>query len=228
MKRALAIACIAFLAYTAQAQKLGIVAGPSIDYGLLSFNESDAYITPTVGAGLHVGAHFEMDVSNRWGFDAQITYQFRNMYWTVGYPSLEVIESKFHRQTGYLDVPFHFYVNFPLKKNFVLNMFGGPVFTCGLHGHDWGWENSGHKKPVTEKNDKFFDKDKGRMVRCEFAMELGLALKWKNYQGRISYQHSINNDNNNSYKFTLPLYDTPYMTCGQVKLSFVYVFDLRR
>ncbi|MCQ2338281.1 MAG: outer membrane beta-barrel protein [Paludibacteraceae bacterium] len=228
MRRYLTIVCLSLLAFTLQAQKLGIVAGPSLDYGLLSVSEADAYHTTSVGVGLHVGAHFEMDVTNRWGFDAQITYQFRNMYWTLGYPSLGTIERKFHRQTGYLDVPFHFYVNFPLKKGFVLNLFGGPVFTCGLHGHDWAWENTGLKKPVTEMKEKLFDKDKGRMYRCEFALEVGLALKWKNFQGRISYQHSVNNDNNNDYKFTLLTYEAPYMTSGQAKISFAYLFDLRK
>ncbi|MBQ0008324.1 MAG: outer membrane beta-barrel protein [bacterium] len=230
MKRNIIIVCLTLLAFSASAQKLGLVAGPSMDYGLIEITESDAYITPSVGAGLHVGAHFEMDVTNRWGFDAQITYQLRNMYWKVGYPSQGVVDSKFHRQTGYLDVPFHFYVNFPLKKGFVLNLFAGPVFTCGLHGHDWAWEDTELKKPVTELKDKMFDKKDGRMYRCEFALELGFALKWKNYQGRISYQHSVNNDNN-GYKYTLggySSYDAPYMTSGQFKLSFAYVFDLRK
>lgn len=231
MRQLLTTFCFLLLTLTLSAQKLGIVGGPSIDYGLMSFNEADAYITPSVGAGLHVGAHFEMDVSNRWGFDAQVTYQLRNMYWTIGYPSQDIYpERKFHRQTGYLDVPFHFYVNFPLKKSFVLNLFLGPVFTCGLHGHDWAWENSELKKPISEKSEKLFDKDEGYMYRCEFALEAGFALKWKNYQGRISYQHSVNNDNNHDYAFTLGgvLYDIPYMTSGQVKFSFVYVFDLRK
>mgnify|MGYP003536727816 CR=1 FL=1 len=77
-------------------------------------------------------------------------------------------------------------------------------------------------------NKDMFGKN-GRLVRCEIAAEVGLAFKWNGLQGRISYQHTLNNDNRSKYTFTLPMKNVnPYHTQGTVKLSVAYLFDLRK
>lgn len=230
----LIIIIVAVLLATASlsAQKLGLVGGLSFDYGALSLKDPLARITSLPNAGMHVGLQFEMDVTNRWGFDAQVTYQLRNMRWHLGYDDGETVTRTMDRMAGYLDVPFHFYVNFHTKGKYVLSIFAGPVFACGVHAHDWAWEQTDLRKPVAEgpnrELDQMFDKDKGRIIRCQFALEAGLALKKGSFQGRISYQHSLNNNTLNNYTYTLPTSVSPYMTEGQLKISFAYMFDLRK
>ena len=219
------------------AQKLGFIGGPSMSYGTITNLDKSATVSMIPGGGLHVGMLFEMDVTNRWGFDAAVMYELRTMRWDLGYnndSSSIHIFNRFKRQVGYLNVPFHLYVNFPIKNQYIISLFGGPVFTCGLHGEDWAWENysdnvpMGVHKPVTYEKEKIFGKD-GRIVRCEIAAEVGLAFKWKGLQGRLSYQHGFNNANFNEYAFTLPSSSMkPYFTQGTVKLSVAYVFDLRK
>jgi hypothetical protein len=216
-----------------KAQKLGFIGGPSMSYGTITTSDDLASFKMIPGGGLHFGMLFEMDVTNRWGFDAAVMYELRTMRWGVGYNN-DSISNTFKRQLGYFNVPLHFYVNFPLRNQYVVSLFGGPVFTCGLHGQDWAWQNhtanvpEGVHKPITYEREDMFGKD-GRIARCEIAAELGLAFKWKGVQGRLSYQHSLNNDNFNKYTFTLPMSGVnPYFTQGTVKLSVAYVFDLRK
>lgn len=216
----------------ASAQKLGFVAGPQLDYGALSSRDPLAQIVALPNAGLHAGLHFEMDITNRWGFEAQVAYQFRNMRWRLNYGDGETIVRIMDRQAGNFVVPFHFYVNFHTKTKYVVSLFAGPVFSCGIHAHDWAWENTDLRKPVAEspniESKEIFEKDKGVITRCQIALEAGLAVKKGNFQGRISYQHSLNNSTANNYTYTLVNTSSPYMTEGQLKLSFVYLFDLRK
>lgn len=196
-------------------------------YGALTATDAEAVLTPIPMAGMHVGMQFEMDVTNRWGFDAQVLYLLRTYRWNLSYP--EATPRVMERLAGFLDVPFHFYVNFPQKQNhLILTLFGGPVFTCGLHAHDWAYERTELRRPTTEMDEQLFDTDKGHIVRCYVEAEVGLAIKYKNYQGRISYQHSINNGTKNGYLYTLPLAKSPYLTSGDFRFSFVYLFDLRK
>ncbi len=217
-----------------KAQKLGFIGGPSMSYGIVTTSDKSASFTMIPGEGMHVGMLFEMDVTNRWGFDASVMYELRTMRWDLAYgnDSVQVVDRRFKRQLGYLNLPFHFYVNFPLQNQYVVSLFAGPVFACGLHGEDWAWENTELRKPVTYEKEKMYGKE-GRLVRCEVAAEMGLAFKWKGLQGRLSYQHGFNNDNfakdTKKYLFTLPLQKTtPYFTQGTVKLSVAYLFDLRK
>ena len=216
-----------------KAQKLGFVGGPSMSYGTIYTKNDLASFTMIPGGGLHGGLLFEMDVTNRWGFDCAAMYEMRTMRWGVGYNN-DSISNHFKRQVGYLNVPFHFYVNFPVANQYVVSLFAGPVFACGLHGEDWAWQKEtvgvpeGVHKPVMYQKEDMFGED-GRLVRCEIAAELGLAFKWGSLQGRLAYQHTINNDNFNKYAFTLPLSNIkPYHTQGTVKLSVAYLFDLRK
>ena len=231
-KKLLILFCIVQCAFCVDlsAQKLGFIGGPSMSYGIVTQVNKSAEFAMIPGGGMHVGMLFEMDVTNRWGFDAAVMYELRTMRWDLGYAndSVQVVDRRFKRQLGYLNVPFHFYVNFPIQNQYVISLFGGPVFACGLHGEDWAWEDTELRKPVTYEKEKIFGKD-GRIVRCEIAAELGLAFKWNGLQGRISYQHGFNNDNFKKYTFTLPVSNIkPYFTQGTVKLSVAYVFDLRK
>lgn len=243
MKKILVVLfCIIFcvLSTELKAQKLGFIGGPSMSYGIITTSDKSATFNIIPGGGLHAGMLFEMDITNRWGFDAAIMYEMRTMRWDLGYSndSVQVPDRLFKRQLGYLNVPFHFYVNFPIHNEYVVSLFGGPVFACGLHGEDWAWEKltlgvpEGVHKPITYEKKNMFGSD-GRLVRCEIAAELGLAFKWNGLQGRLSYQHGFNNDNftkeTKKYLFTLPIkQSSPYFTQGTVKLSVAYVFDLRK
>lgn len=214
------------------AQKLGFIGGPSLNHGTIVSSDKQVSFISVPGGGLHVGLLFEMDVTNRWGFETAAMYELRTMRWNVDFANdtVDYTESTFKRQLGYLNVPFHFYVNFPMKNQMVMSLFGGPVFTCALHGEDWAWENTDMRKPVTYAREKIFDKDEGRIARCEIAAELGLALKWKNIQGRLSYQYGFNNGTTNKYTYTVPLSSKTvnYFTQGTLKLSVAYLFDLRK
>lgn len=230
MKKRLTIILLLTLlfALSAAAQKLGFVGGPSITYGVLTTKDTEASLKSIPMAGLHVGMQFEMDVTNRWGFDAQVMYLLRTYRWNLNYT--DMTPHRMERLEGFLNVPFHFYVNFPMKKNhLILTLFGGPVFTCGLHAHDWAYEQTELRRPIYELQEDIYDKDKGHIVRCYVEAEAGLALKYRNYQARISYQHSINNGTKNNYCYTLSyLSAAPYLTTGELRLSFAYLFDLRK
>lgn len=231
--------CVVYCALCIElkAQKLGFVGGPTMSYGTIYTKDKLASFSMIPGGGVHAGMLFEMDITNRWGFDCAVEYELRTMRWGIGYNN-DSISRTFKRQVGYFNVPFHFYVNLPISHTQVFSIFAGPVFNCGLHGADWAWQPSqptlpewGDKplnKPITgEKKDMFGEN--GRLVRCEVAAELGLAFKWNALQGRLSYQHTLNNDNLNKYTFTLPLKGAnPYHTQGTVKLSVAYLFDLRK
>ena len=98
-----------------KAQKLGFVGGPSMSYGTIYTNDELASFTMIPGGGMHVGLLFEMDVTNRWGFDCAAMYELRTMRWGVNYNN-DSITNGFKRQVGYFNIPFHFYVNFPIKS----------------------------------------------------------------------------------------------------------------
>lgn len=230
VKFLLAIVAICAITSTSlSAQKLGFIAGPSLNNGNILTADSKASFLSIPGGGGHAGMMFEYDVNNRWGFDFYVMYELRTMRWNLDYQGVDTT-TIFKRQVGYFNVPFHFYVNFPLKNDMRLSLFGGPVFTCGLHGTDWAWLDTDTRRPVTYAQSKIFDKDDGRIVRCEIAAEVGLALKWNNWQGRIGYQYSFNNSTAKSYLYTLPMASKTinYLTQGTLKLSVAYLFDLRK
>ena len=229
IKFAIALVALLTISVTASAQKLGFIGGPSLNHGTILSGDKNASFLSIPGAGLHAGLMFEYDVTNRWGFDISAMYELRTMRWKADYATVDTT-TMFKRQIGYLNVPFHFYVNFPLKTELTLSLFGGPVFTCGLHATDKAWLMTPNQKPVTYAQEKIFEKDKGRIVRCEIAAEVGLALKWRNLQGRIGYQYGFNNSTANRYLYTLPMpYQTiNYLTQGTLKLSVAYLFDLRK
>lgn len=224
----LVIGLLFIVANQAGAQKLGFIGGPSLSHGNIWCSDDIAIIKPMPGAGFHVGGLFEWDITNRWGWDVAAMYEMRSSSFNFSYN--RDTSTYFNRQLFYLNIPAHVYVNFPIQNKYVISAFVGPVFTCGLHGRDIAWEMTDLKKPVTYEKEKMFDKDAGRVVRCEIAAEIGLAFKYKNFQGRASYQYGINNSTKDDYRYTMPLPTgtKTYYTQGTLKLSFAYLFDLRK
>lgn len=216
-----------------QAQKLGFIAGLQLNYGNIISLDDYAKFQSIPNAGFHVGMMYEMDFTNRWGFDVAAMYEMRNMCWNMIYTEEgNETSNKFHRQIGYFNVPANLFVYLTNNDKGALSLFGGPVFTCGLHARDLAYENAELHKPVTFMDEDMFSKDNGgRIMRCEIALQLGFAYKWHNgFQVRASYQHSLNNGTLNKYLYTLPMeYKSPtYFTQGQFKMTFVYLFDLRK
>ena len=69
--------------------------------GMNYTNDELAKFTMIPGGGMHLGLLFEMDVTNRWGFDAAVMYELRTMRWGVGYNN-DSISNTFKRQLGCL------------------------------------------------------------------------------------------------------------------------------
>ncbi len=226
----IAIVITAVFSVSASAQKLGFIGGPSMSHSTMWCADEDAGFKPIPGAGFHVGALFEWDITNRWGWDAAATYEMRSSAFNLSYAGVDT-STYFNRQLFYLNVPVHVYVNFPVQNKYVISAFIGPVFTCALHGRDIAWQNTDMRRPVMYENEAegLFGKD-GRIVRCEIAAEVGMAFKYRNFQGRLSYQYSLNNATRNDYLYTLPMSSgtNTYLTQGTLKLSFAYLFDLRK
>ena len=133
-----------------QAQKLGFIAGPQLNYGNVISLDKNAIFQALPNAGFHAGMMYEMDFSNRWGFDAAAMYEMRNMCWNMIYTEEgNETSNKFHRQIGYLNVPAHLFVYLTNNDKGAFTLFAGPVFTCGLHARDLAYENGGLHKPVT-------------------------------------------------------------------------------
>ncbi len=226
MKKIITAIAISLITLTVSAQELGFIGGGQLNYGVINTLDQYATFDSRPGAGFHAGGMFEMNITNRWGFDVAAMYELRSMSWQMGYTSDTT--TTFVRQLAYFNLPAHIFVDFP-TQNYTFSLFGGPVFTCGLHGTDWAWENTDVQKPVTYQQDYIFGED-GRVVRCEIAGEFGFAFKWNQMQLRVSYQHSFNNCTLDRYDYTLSMEDDDqtYFTQGELKVSFAYLFDLRR
>ena len=134
----------------------------------------------------------------------------------------------FKRQFFYLDIPVHLYVNLFAGKT-TISIFAGPVLSVGLHGKDIGWEDTPDQKPKFLKTEDLFGKD-NRLTRCEIGADLGVAVKYQGYQVRASYQLGLNNTTKQDYNWSLSLNKDikKIQHQGVFKLSFAYVWDLRK
>ena len=56
-----------------------------MSYGIVTQGDKSVAFTMIPGGGLHLGMLFEMDVTNRWGFDAAVMYEMRTMRWDINY-----------------------------------------------------------------------------------------------------------------------------------------------
>ena len=72
--------------------------------------------------------------------------------------------------------------------------------------------------------------DDGRLYRFEIGAEIGLNAKYRNFIWSIGYHHGFNNLDKNDYQWTLdlPTGTKSYVTMGEVKVSFGYLFDLKK
>ncbi len=217
------------IALGVQSQKLGFIGGPSMNYGLIWSENSDASYKPLPGPGFHAGGLFEWDITNRWGWDAALMYDMRSSNFNMNYAQSDTT-TFFSRQLFYMNVPVHIYVNVPIRNKYVFSFFIGPSLGVGLHGRDAAWMMLDNKKPVTSQDEEMYDKDNGRVTRWDIAAEVGMAFKYKAYQVRLAYQHSLNNSTKNGYQYTMPFSKSVdnFYTQGSLRLSFAYLFDLSK
>jgi hypothetical protein len=181
MKKTLFIVAAVLLStVSVSAQKLGFIGGPSLTHGNISCEDNQAVFAPIPGPGFHVGGLFEWDITNRWGWDAAAMYEMRSSSFNLSY--ISDTSTFMNRQLFYLNIPVHIYVNFPIQNKYVISTFIGPVFSCGLHGRDIAWMNIETRRPVMFEDKEVFNKDNGRVVRCEIAAEIGVAFKYKGFQ----------------------------------------------
>ena len=222
------IALILFVAvlFPATAQKLGVIGGYQLTNDIVMESSREVNFNSRPGSGFNVGAFFEWDITNRWGLDASAQYTLRNYRFNMHY--LSDTTTRFNRSLFYLDVPVHGYVNFFAGKT-VISIFAGPVLGIGLHGKDIGWQDTPDKRPVFLKENDLFGKD-NRLVYFEIAADLGVAVKYENYQVRASYQIGLNNTTKQDYDWSLNLNSNikKIQHQGVFKLSFAYVWDLRK
>ena len=211
------------------AQRLGFVGGyqlttpfPLVAGKVIDFNEKS-------GSGFHIGGYFDWDFHKRLGLDVQILYTMRNIKFDMHNKlRTDTFSTIFKRNTFNFEIPIHIYANFHIKKGFILAPFLGPSLNIGLHGKDIAWQNTALQKPVDLQTKDLYGKD-NRMNRFELAGELGLMFKYKNYGARASYSIGLTNLATQKYDFTFNLKDYgKNLYNGVFKLSFVYVFDLRK
>lgn len=232
MKKIVIIFLFTAICVSISAQRVGFIGGyqltmpfPVVSGKVINFNEKS-------GSGFHIGGYFDWDFHKRFGLDAQLLYAMRNVKFDIHY--LSDTTTIFKRTTFNFEIPIHIYANFHTKKGFMIAPFLGPSINIGLHGKDIAWQNTEHQKPVDLQTKDLYGKDK-RMNRFEIAGEAGLMFKYKNYGARASYSLGLTNLTTKDFNFTTTLPKShnsqnynKYLYNGIFKLSFVYVFDLRK
>ncbi|MDR1591559.1 MAG: PorT family protein [Prevotellaceae bacterium] len=218
--------CIA-LVCGASAQRLGGIVGAQLTTPFPVVGGYNVDFNARSGAGFHAGALFEWDITGRFGVDVAAQYSLRSYSFNLHYTSEPT--TIFHRQLYYLDIPVHAYLRIPLSQGIVLAPFAGASFSLGLHGKDMAWLDNETQKPVGKETSELFGKDK-RLTRAEIAGDVGVALKYKNYQWRASYALGLNNLTKQDFDWYIALNSkqSKYLFDGVFKLSFAYLFDLRK
>ena len=225
-KRLLLILIAACCMATAAAQRLGGIVGYQLTQGVQTTTDHLVNFNATPGSGFAVGVLFDWDITNRWGLEVAATYNLRTAHYNLHY--LSDTTTRFKRQLYFLNIPVHAYVNLPFRK-WTLALYFGPSFNVGLHGKDMAWENTDWQKPVMFEEDELYGDD-GRLYRFEIGAEIGLNAKYRNFIWSIGYHHGFNNLDKNDYQWTLdlPTGTKTYVTMGEVKVSFGYLFDLKK
>jgi len=233
MKKIILTFLLSIIYVAVSAQRLGFIGGyqlttpfPIVAGKVIDFNEK-------AGSGFHVGGYFDWEFHKRYGLDFQLLYAMRSNTFDIHY--LSDTTTHFVRNTFNLEIPIHIYANLRIKKEFILAPFLGPSFNIGLHGKDIAWQNTDLQKPVDLQTKNLYGKD-NRMNRFEIAGEAGIMMKYKNYGVRASYSVGLTNLITQNYAFTTTLPSgssnkknyNKYLYDGVFKLSFVYVFDLRK
>src|SRR5574344_1944736 len=114
MKKILALFAILLLVGNLSAQRLGVQGGYSLSTPFIDTEDIAVNFNPHSGSGFHVGALFDWDMTNRWGFEASVLYNMRTMRFNMEYQS--DTSTIFRREVFYLDIPIHFIVHFPVRK----------------------------------------------------------------------------------------------------------------
>lgn len=237
MKKISIIILMLAASLTLSAQRLGIMGGFQMTNAWILSANCD--FNPKPGPGFTVGPIFEMNFSHRLGFDVAALYNMRYTSFDIDYKKRLDTDTTVHlaRTHFYLDVPVHLNVNFPIKNALSMSLFFGPSFNVALHGQDIAWENTDQKKPVGYDTENLYGKDKGtenRYSRFQVSGELGLAVKYKAFEWRASYNTSINNITNFDRRTSFLWYvglrqgQNKYLRDGNFKLTFAYMFDLRK
>ncbi|MDR0830215.1 MAG: PorT family protein [Prevotellaceae bacterium] len=232
MKKLILISFLTLFCTVISAQRLGFIGGYQLTtpfpFSYNIYNEQDVNFNAASGSGFHVGGYFDWNIKSGYGLDAQILYSMRTTKFNLHY--LSDTTTIFRRNIFSLEVPIHFFLNFPIKKGWTLSPYIGPSLTIGLHGKDIAWENTDREKPVDYQTSDLFDKDNGRLMRFELAGQIGLTAKYRNYAIRTGYSMSLTNLANQKFNWTLPLPSKQknYLFNGVFSLSFIYVFDLRK
>lgn len=216
---------------TMSAQRLGIMGGFQMTNAWALAGKCE--FNPKPGPGFTVGPIFEMSFSHRLGFDVAALYNMRHTSFDIDYEFRPDTTVHLARTHFYLDVPVHLNVNFPVKNALSMALFFGPSFNVALHGEDIAWENTDQKKPVGYDNDKLYGKDQStenRFNRFQVSGELGFAVKYKAFEWRASYNGSITNMTNKTFLWYVGLRQgqNKYLRDGNFKLTFAYMFDLRK
>ncbi|MDO4190424.1 MAG: porin family protein [Bacteroidales bacterium] len=227
MKKIVLVILFIATTLTISAQRLGFMGGFQLTNAWALAGKCDFNAKP--GPGFTVGALFEANVSHRLGIEVGALYNMRHTTFDIDYELHSDTTVHMARTLFYLDIPVHLYVNFPLKNATTMSLFFGPSINVGLHGQDIAWENTEQKKPVGYDKDELFGKD-NRLMRLQFSGELGLAVKHKAFEWRASYNASINNMTQQSFLWYVGLRDgqNKYLRDGNFKLTFAYMFDLRK
>lgn len=225
MKKSLVLLIALFTAGLLSAQRLGVQGGYSLSTPFIGTEDNAVDFNARSGSGFHIGALFDWDVTNRWGFEAAVLYNMRTAHFNMAYRSDTT--TIFNREVFYLDIPLHLTVHFPVKKTRV-SVFLGPSFNVGLHGKDIAWLNIPTKKPVSLEKD-VFGKEKP-LQRFDLSAELGFSVEYRKMLMSASYELSLLNTayKNYTYTFSLPPTSVPYYYQGVFKLSVAYLFDLTK
>lgn len=233
MKKFIVIICLAVSVLPLSAQELGFIGGGSLNHGMIIMKNHAVDFNPTLRGGFQVGLMYEMNLGKRWGFDAAVEYSLRRSHFNIISAEYESADTStlMNRRLNYLDIPIHIYYDLPINEYYMFSFFGGPYTSIGMDGKDVGWYNIDTQKPKFLETSDVFGKDAGRVARMEIGLDLGCGLKFGNYQVRASYQINFNNDNINSYNWSIE--DLPdgigrYYMQGAFKLSFAYLFNLKR
>lgn len=225
MKKILALFAILLLVGNLSAQRLGVQGGYSLSTPSIGTEDNAVNFNPQSGSGFHVGALFDWDMTNRWGFEASVLYNMRTMRFNMEYQS--DTSTIFRREVFYLDIPIHFIVHFPVRKTRI-SLFLGPSFNIGLHGKDVAWLDLPTERPVSLEKEVFGDEQP--LQRFDLSAELGMAVEYKQLQFRASYEVSVLNTaySDYGYTFSLPTTSVPYFYQGVFKFSVAYMFDLTK
>jgi hypothetical protein len=232
MKKIILISFFTIFCLSISAQRLGFIGGYQLtsSYAIAGkIADNSINFNPTSGSGFLVGGYFDWNIKNLYGLDAQLLYSMRSTKFDLHYISDTTTILK--RKTFQLEVPLHFYLNFPLKKGWILSPYIGPALSIGLHGKDIAWENTDFKKPVDLQTSEMYGaKEKGRVNRFELAGQIGLTAKYRNYGIRAGYSVGLTNLTKQTFDWTLSPTKLPQTRLynGDFSASFIYVFDLRK